>query len=49
MIYNIPGQGELEIKTIILDLNGTLSVGGIVPDGVKERIDEQRLIATLRK
>lgn len=29
---------ELEIKTIILDLNGTLSVGGVVPDGVKERL-----------
>jgi soluble P-type ATPase len=40
MIYNIPGQGQLEIKTIILDLNGTLSVGGIVPQGVKERLDK---------
>lgn len=38
MIYAIPGQDELEIKTIILDLNGTLSVGGVVPDGVKERL-----------
>jgi len=38
MKYNIPGMNELEIKTIILDLNGTLSVGGIVPDGVKERL-----------
>jgi len=31
-------MNELEIKTIILDLNGTLSVGGVVPDGVKERL-----------
>lgn len=38
MIYTIPGQGELLIKTIILDLNGTLSVGGVVPDGVEERL-----------
>ena len=38
MKYNIPGMDELEIKTIILDLNGTLSVGGVVPDGVKERL-----------
>ena len=38
MKYNIPGMNELEIKTIILDLNGTLSVGGVVPDGVKERL-----------
>jgi len=38
MTYDIPGQGKLEIHTIILDLNGTLSVGGVVPDGVKERL-----------
>lgn len=39
MKYTIPGQEELEINTIILDLNGTLSVGGTVPDGVKSRLD----------
>jgi len=39
MTYDIPGQDKLEIRTIILDLNGTLSVGGVVPDGVKERLD----------
>lgn len=40
MIYTIPGQGQLEIKTIVLDLNGTLSVGGTVPAGVKERLSQ---------
>lgn len=40
MTYEIPGYGNLEIKTIILDLNGTLSVGGSVPSGVKERLTE---------
>lgn len=40
MTYDIPGQGQLEIKTIILDLNGTLSVAGTVPNGVKERLDQ---------
>lgn len=40
MTYDIPGQGQIEIKTIILDLNGTLSVAGTVPDGVKERLDQ---------
>lgn len=40
MTYDIPGAGQLEIKTIILDLNGTLSVAGTVPDGVKERLDQ---------
>lgn len=38
MIFDIPGMGSLEIKTIILDLNGTLSVGGEVPAGVKDRL-----------
>ena len=40
MKYQIPGEGELEIKTIILDLNGTLSVGGEVVMGVKERLEK---------
>ena len=40
MIYDIPGQGELSLKTIILDLNGTLSVAGVVPEGVKARLDK---------
>ncbi|MCA9318018.1 hypothetical protein KDA06_00035 [Candidatus Saccharibacteria bacterium] len=40
MKYDIPGQGQFEIKTIILDLNGTLSVAGTVPEGVKERLDQ---------
>lgn len=38
MIYKIPGAGDLEIKTLILDLNGTLSVGGNIVNGVHERI-----------
>lgn len=40
MQYDIPGQGQLVIKTIILDLNGTLSVAGVVPEGVKQRLDK---------
>lgn len=40
MTYDIPGQGQLVINTIVLDLNGTLSVGGIVPEGVKTRLDK---------
>jgi soluble P-type ATPase len=39
MKYDIPGQEPLIIKTIILDLNGTLSVAGVVPEGVKNRLD----------
>ncbi len=38
MIFNIP-QGEgFEINTIVLDLNGTLSVKGIVSDETKHLI-----------
>lgn len=39
MILNIPGSGILEIKTIILDLNGTLAIAGMVPAGVKDQIE----------
>ena len=38
MQYDIPGIGVLELQTIILDLNGTLSVGGKIVDGVDERL-----------
>lgn len=38
MIYDIPGRDQLELKTIILDLNGTISVGGKLVEGVKERL-----------
>lgn len=38
MIYKIPDVGELELKTLILDLNGTLTVKGKIPEGVKERL-----------
>jgi P-type E1-E2 ATPase len=40
MKYNIPHVDELEINTIVLDLNGTLSVNGSVVDGAKERIEK---------
>lgn len=39
MKYSIPGQEPFEINTLILDLNGTLSIGGVIPEGVKERLD----------
>lgn len=38
MVYRIPGVGELELKTLILDLNGTLTVKGVIPEGIKERL-----------
>jgi len=42
MKIDIPGNGPLVIETIILDLNGTLCVGGKLVPGVKERIQELR-------
>lgn len=39
MKYTIPGQDPFEINTLILDLNGTLSVGGFVLEGVKQRLN----------
>jgi len=42
MKLKIPGlrgkNEELEIKTIILDLNGTLTIGGKIVPGVKKRL-----------
>ena len=40
MIYDIPGYEKLKIDTLILDLNGTLTVGGNIPEGAKERLDK---------
>jgi len=40
MKYQVTGVGEIEIKTIVLDLNGTLAVKGMIPEGVKERISK---------
>jgi soluble P-type ATPase len=43
MLYEIPKIGSLELKTVILDLNGTLSVRGSIVPGVPKRL------ATLRE
>jgi len=40
MVYQVPGVGKIELTTIVLDLNGTLSVNGTIPVGVKKRIDK---------
>lgn len=38
MKYEVPGVGDLDLSTIILDLNGTVTVGGNIVEGVHERI-----------
>ncbi len=40
MEYKVPHGETFEIDTIVLDLNGTLSVNGKIPEGVKKRIDK---------
>jgi len=39
MKVDIPGEGELELKTLILDMNGTVAVKGQIVEGVKERLN----------
>lgn len=38
MIYKVPGVGDIEINTLVFDLNGTISNRGKVIDGVAERL-----------
>jgi soluble P-type ATPase len=38
LTVDIPGCGRLEIAHLVLDLNGTLAVDGVVPDTVLERL-----------
>lgn len=39
MIFELPHGENIEIKTLVLDLNGTLTVHGEVPKGVYEQIN----------
>ena len=38
----IPGRGELTIQHIVTDVNGTLAVDGVLPDGLAKRIGALR-------
>lgn len=39
---NLPGRRQLLLTTLVLDLNGTLSLDGVVLAGVAERLDDLR-------
>jgi P-type E1-E2 ATPase len=41
MIFELPHE-KIEIKTIVLDLNGVLSVNGKIPRGAKKRLKKLR-------
>ena len=38
MLFEIPGCGKYEIKYIVLDLNGTIAIDGIIPLAVQNSI-----------
>ncbi len=40
VVFDIPGSGELKIKNILLDYNGTLAVDGQPVPGIREKINE---------
>jgi len=40
MKIKVPGNGVFDIQTVVLDLNGTVSVNGKVIAGVKQRIKQ---------
>lgn len=39
---NIPGRGELRIEHLVTDVNGTLALDGILPEGLARRIGALR-------
>jgi soluble P-type ATPase len=40
MMISIPDYGELDLKHLVMDYNGTLAVDGILIDGVREALME---------
>ncbi len=39
MKIEIPGFGELNLRYLLLDYNGTIATDGVIPDKVKERLE----------
>ncbi|MEK7672932.1 MAG: hypothetical protein AAB373_03535 [Patescibacteria group bacterium] len=44
MIFELTDGENLELKTIVVDLNGSLSVYGKVPEGVHEQIQQLKIL-----
>ena len=36
----IPGRGRLEIKNVVLDVNGTIAVDGNIPEEIKSKLSK---------
>ena len=39
---NIPGRGSVKLQHLVCDVNGTLTVDGQLPEGVKQRLNSLR-------
>lgn len=39
---SIPGRGHLELQHLVLDVNGTLAVDGVLIEGIAERLERLR-------
>ena len=39
---NIPGRGSVRLQHLVCDVNGTLTVDGQLPEGVKQRLNSLR-------
>jgi len=42
LTLTLPGRGELKIQHLVTDVNGTLALDGILPDGLAKRIGALR-------
>jgi len=39
IVIDIPGRGRLELEHLVLDVNGTIAVGGVLVPGVAEAVE----------
>jgi soluble P-type ATPase len=44
----VPGRADLALHTLLLDVNGTLTRGGVLLDGVAPRLDSLRGVLEIR-
>jgi soluble P-type ATPase len=40
LTIDVPGFGEVQLKHLVCDFSGTLSVDGVLVDGVRERLEK---------
>ncbi|MBS3909342.1 MAG: HAD hydrolase family protein [Actinobacteria bacterium] len=38
IVLDIPGRGTYQFKSLVLDMNGTIAIDGIIPESVIERL-----------